>query len=123
MSNKLPAPRMQLRWESAGGENWLCHYELVIALKDGDVRRELDRKLPKEMAIAMKPPTKRNSSSRFPPCATGDGKVRYADTPFRDGAHAKWDALQLGGIPVYVIAPDGEAFRLESIKPAVEAPQ
>lgn len=131
-TQKLPAPRMQLRWENAGGENWLCRYELVIALRDGDVRREiwkngreLARKLPKTMAIAMKPPTKRNSSSRFPPCTTCDGKIRFADTPFRDGSHAKWDALQLGGLPVYVIAPDGEAFRVEDTQPAAmeEVPQ
>lgn len=127
--SKLPAPRMQLRWESAGGENWLCHYELVIALKKHDVRREiwkdgreLKRKLPKWVAIPMKPPTKRNSSSRFPPCTSGDGKRRYADDPWRDGVHARLDAAQLGGIPVYVIAPDGMAFLMEDLGPEPTQP-
>lgn len=31
----------------------------------------------------------------------------YYDEPYRDGAHAKWDAKALGGLPVWVIALDG----------------
>ena len=98
MASKLPTPRMQLRWEVATepGHQWQCHYELVILLDKWDVRREvykrgreLKRKLPRELVIPMKTPSFRNSSSHYPPCTSGDGKQRYADTPFRDGAHAK----------------------------------
>ena len=125
MNDSLPAPRLQLRWEQNTGENrreyeWLCHYELVILVDEYDVRREiyengreLLKKLPRECAISMKGPSLRGSSSKFPPCTSGDGKQRYVDTPFRDGAHAKWDAIQLGNPPSFVIAPDGMAFSLE----------
>ena len=119
---KLPTPRIQLRWEeSAGtGYKWQCHYELVILLDKYDVRREvyrngreLKRKLPRELAIPMKQPSLRSSSNPHPPCTSMDGKSRYADTPFRDGAHAMWDAAQLGEPPIFVIAPDGMAFPVE----------
>lgn len=122
MASKLPTPRMQLRWEVATepDHHWQCHYELVILLDKWDVRREvykrgrkLKRKLPRELAIPMKTPSFRNSSSHYPPCTSGDGKKRYADTPYRDGAHAKWDAIQLGDPPIFVIAPDGMAFPVE----------
>lgn len=122
MASKLPTPRLQLRWEESKDTRyqWECHYELVILLDKYDVRRqvykngrELKRKLPRELAIPMKTPSYRNSSSKFPPCTSGDGKLRYADTPYRDGAHAEWDALQLGDPPIFVIAPDGKAFPVE----------
>lgn len=105
MKAKLPTPRMQLRWKESKdtGYQWECHYELVILLDEYDVRREvykngreLKRKLPRELVIPMKTPSLRNSSNPHPPCTAMDG-TRYADTPFRDGAHAKWDAIQLGG--------------------------
>lgn len=119
---KLPVPRMQLRWEASEDPRykWQCHYELVILLAKHDVRREvykngreMKKKLPRELAIPMKSPSVRNSSSSYPPCTSGDGKLRYADTPFRDGAHAQWDAIQLGDLPIFVIAPDGMAFEVE----------
>lgn len=122
MKATLPTPRMQLRWKESQdtGYQWECHYELVILLDEYDVRREvykngreLKRKLPRELAIPMNTPSQRNSSSLYPPCTGGDGQSRYADTPYRDGAHAKWDALQLGCPPIFVIAPDGKAFPVE----------
>lgn len=120
--SKLPTPRIQLRWEASQHPEyqWQCHYELVILLAVHDVRREvyrhgyqLKKKLPRELTIAMKSPSLRGSSSLYPPCTSGDGKLRYADTPFRDGAHAKWDAIQLGNLPIFVIAPDGMSFPVE----------
>lgn len=113
----LPAPRIQLRWAEAEQNNrgyeWACHYELVLPLSKYDIRREVydeDGELTgevSELVAALKPPTLRGSSST--PCQARDG-TRYYDAPFRDGAHAGWDAKVLGGLPVYVIAPDGEAF-------------
>lgn len=119
---KLPTPRLQLRWEESGRTDyrWQCHYELVILLSECDVRREiykngrqLRRMLPRELAIPMKPPSMRSSSNPHPPCTAADGRTRFADDPFRDGAHARWDAAQLGGHPIFVIAPDGKPFRIE----------
>lgn len=119
-AEKLPTPRLQLRWTPSTLKRdyrWECHYELVILLDEFDVRREayrdgrqLKKKLPRELAIAMKGPSLRESSET--PCTAMDG-TRYADTPFRDGAHATWDAVQLGCPPIFVIAPDGKAFRVE----------
>lgn len=118
MSQALPAPRLQLRWEPDNGqrrrfsdEDWLCHYELVLPLGEYDIRREIydddgeqigERS---ELILAVKPPTIRGGPGR-PPCTNPDGSL-YADEPFRDGVHAQWDARVLGGWPVYVIAPDG----------------
>lgn len=118
-ANKLPAPRMQLRWEKSPTPEyqWQCHYELVILLGEHDIRREvykngrqLKKKMPRELAITMKPPTMRSGNGK-PPC--GAELNRYADPPFRDGAHAMWDAIQLGDPPIFVIAPDGKAFQVE----------
>lgn len=128
--SKLPTPRIQLRWEASQHPEyqWQCHYELVILLDKYDVRREvykngrqLKKKLPRELAIPMKSPSLRGSSSKYPPCTSGDGKMRYADTPFRDGAHARWDAIQLGDPPIFVIAPDGMAFPVEYDRAAIKA--
>ena len=119
---KLPAPRLQLRWEplQRARYQWQCNYELVILLDEWDVRREiykngqqLKKKLPRECAIPMKGPSLRCTGSNFPPCTSHDGKLRYADEPFRDGAHARWDAIQLGDLPIYVVAPDGMTFQVE----------
>lgn len=134
----LPAPRLQLRWEINAGKQrfaaddarfakllgqepraptpeWLCHYELVLPLGEHDVRRETygprggrraDRT---ELVVPLKRPAVRGGAGV--PCTVTDTGERYADPPFRDGAHAQWDARLLGDPPVYVIAPDGSAFR------------
>jgi hypothetical protein len=118
-AKKLPTPRIQLRWEASDerhGYQWKCHYELVIQLGEYDIRREvykdgmqLRKKLPRELLIPIKEPSWRGSSQT--PCGQGDH--RYADTPYRDGAHAMWDGIQLGTPPIYSIAPDGQAFLVE----------
>lgn len=116
---RLPAPRLQLRWEKhqSGRHQWRCFYELVIRLDEYDIRREsegtedLPRETwPRELIVQMGGATSRDGN--HVPCTSVDG-TRYADSPFRDGAHARWDAKQLGDLPVYVIAPDGTAFPVE----------
>lgn len=102
-------PHLRLRWEKTErADYWLCYYELVIPLDKADIRREVykDGKLIAERVcnvVSMGSPTKRTSTRV--PCCYGDW-----DAPFRDGAHAMWDAAKLGNLPVYVIAPDGRAF-------------
>lgn len=117
---ELPAPRLQLRWVVADPDEgpwfaderfWECHYELVLPLDHGDIRREIWKDGEQvgersELVVAIKQPTRRGGSRD--PCVLGDGTL-YADTPFRDGAHARWDAALLGGLPIYVIALDGSA--------------
>jgi hypothetical protein len=60
-----------------------------------------------ELVVPIKPPSLRGSDAT--PCTAQDGS-RYYDTPYRDGAHALWDAKVLGNPPIFVIAPDGTAF-------------
>jgi hypothetical protein len=70
---------LELRWErkAEDGYDWFCHYELIVPrLKGGTVRTALGGT--------------RRGGDREP---LWDGKV---DTPFRDGAHAQWDAETLG---------------------------
>lgn len=111
------APRLQLRWtenEPNQIDNWLCHYELVLPLQDGDVRREVcndDREIighVSELTVPICGATRRASSAT--PCTSYWDGSRYRDTPLRDGKHSEWDAAALGGLPVYVIAPDGMVF-------------
>lgn len=112
----LPAPRLQLRWVPSEDSRWRwqCHYELVLPLDKFDVRAEQEgprggrRPALTELAVAIKPPSCRNSTAT--PCLAQDG-TRYYDAPFRDGAHAMWDAKVLGNPPIYVIAPDGTPFQ------------
>lgn len=115
---KLPAPRLQLRWVESTQDSryeWECHYELVLPLGEHDIRREVydddGEEVGKvdELVVAMKPPTIRGSTAI--PCTDQFTGERYADAPFRDGAHASWDAKLLGNLPAYVIAPDGMAFK------------
>ncbi|MFM0495633.1 hypothetical protein [Paraburkholderia caledonica] len=114
--DKLPAPRLQLRWAASdlrSGYQWECHYELVLPLGEYDIRREQyddeGNEVGKidELIVPMKQPSLRGGSGT--PCTAGDGS-RYCDSPYRDGAHALWDAKILGNPPVFVIAPDGMAF-------------
>lgn len=121
---KLPAPRLQLRWEAFDGRpgyQWQCHYELVIPLGKYDIRAEQagprggKRPNRTELVLAIKEPSIRGSDGV--PCTAQDG-TRYYDAPYRDGAHAKWDAKVLGNPPIYVIAPDGMAFQKPAEQPA-----
>jgi hypothetical protein len=84
----------------------------VLPLNPGDIRAEREgsdgEPLPslKELVIPMKPPSLRDGERV--PCQFDGG--RFYDVPFRDGAHAYWDAKQLGDPPIFVIAPDGTSF-------------
>jgi len=113
----LPAPRLQLRWSEANDNDphyqWHCHYELVLPLREHDIRREvydddgMQTGEVAELVVPLKPPTRRSGGGE--PCRAQDG-THYCDAPYRDGAHAKWDAAALGGLPVYVLDPEGRAF-------------
>jgi hypothetical protein len=99
---KLPYPRLELRWRDAKepgdfGNYWECDYVLVLHKRHkGDIRCDSKRGLAgrKDVEIVMNT-TKRSGSG---PICRFTGNV---DTPYRDGAHAKWDAAALGGLPVF----------------------
>lgn len=124
---ELPAPRLQLRWERNTGAprgrfmmatdvEWLCHYELVLPLGEFDIRREVYDEDGDQigevdvLVVPLKGPTIRTSGANVVPCWDHREGRAYCDGPFRDSAHAKWDAALLGNLPVFVIAPDGMAF-------------
>lgn len=139
--NSPRSPRLQLRWEPNTGKQrfaadnewlekhlgrkidpvpeWLCHYELVLPLEEHDIRREVygprggrQKQDRTELVVAMKPPTVRSCSAV--PCTVKNTGERYADDPIRDGPHAIWDSAKLGGLPIYVVAPDGLFLELKS---------
>lgn len=121
---KLSAPRLQLRWEKierGPATKWLCHYELVVPLGEYDIRAEQEgprggrRPNLTEMVVVMGGPTERSGGGT--PCTDRDGTL-YCDPPYRDGAHAQWDAKALGNLPIYVIAPDGRAIQYEPLDQA-----
>lgn len=115
MTKKLPAPRLQLRWEKRdntdGLGSWACNYELVLPLRDGDIRRteygrngrELKRQRD-EFAVLVRQQFRASSSV---PCTSAGTNTLHFDTPFRDGVHAQWDSEVLGNLPIFVIALDG----------------
>jgi len=84
--------RLELRWEKTPQDRewpWMCHYELLIPLLTaGEIRATLGGT---------------NVGSSRSSMVYEDGTI---DTPFRDGAHAKWDSEILGGLPVNVVCGD-----------------
>jgi hypothetical protein len=122
MAETPKSPRLQLRWEAGKAENsgyfargddvWRCHYELVLPLSEGDIRREIwedgeEVGSRQELIVAVKGHSLRGMNGTTPCIDRHDGDKLYFDPPFRDGAHAKWDAALLGGLPIYCVAPDG----------------
>lgn len=81
-----------------------CMYWLVLELKPEDIRAEGEDGtlgVSRERYIPMGE-TQSSGSDRRP---VWDGKV---STPFRDGAHARWDAISLGlpDLPIYARCGD-----------------
>lgn len=117
----LPAPRLQLRWtpmKPESGYQWACYYELVVPLRDGDIRRGGSRSSnPTTLVVPMRRKCLRGSRNEP---MIGPGGELYADTPYRDGRHAEWDAAELGGIPIYVVALDGRALLVENTQKCAE---
>lgn len=116
----LPSPRLQLRWDFAPKDlakerscKYQCHYELVLPLQEHDIRAEIykgERVVGKrtELVVPIKQGQLRDCAME--PCVWKD-EFYYFDPPFRDGAHAMWDAKLLGNPPIIVIALDGTALR------------
>ena len=99
---KLPAPRLELKWQQARKGDWynrVCVYSLILPLTKYDIRRE--GKNGKRVRSTIKLEIGRTNvqgGRNEPPIY--EGKV---STPFRDGAHAHWDSDALGGIPIYAV--------------------
>lgn len=112
MADPITSARIQLRWEVLPYDyGWKCHYELILPLGEFDVRREdrRGRKIRDHLVIKLCKSTTTRQGGRTPCDASGwmGPGARYFDPPYRDGAHAAWDAALLGNIPIVCIAPDG----------------
>jgi hypothetical protein len=108
---EMPAPRLELRWVRTG-PTWTnrdCLYNLVIPLGEHDIRRE-DRNGIKVRSCQTVELGKTTATGGRCPLYDGDEAI---DTPFRDGAHAKWDSAALGGLPIYAVC-SGMAMLLEA---------
>jgi hypothetical protein len=106
----LPTPRLQLRWQddTTGRATWLCSYEMVMPLRELDCRNdegadfaviELGRTLVGGGGAA---PWQRGAADQC--------------MPFRDGSHARWDAEAFGGLPIYVLGPEGTTLLLDGVQ-------
>lgn len=102
---KLPTPRLQLTWVD-DGDNWQyksCLYSLVIPLRELDIRAECDERGVRKTGVR-----KEHHALIGATTLTGGGGAPVRDngeiySPYRDGAHAKWDSDALGGLPIYVV--------------------
>jgi hypothetical protein len=102
-ASDMPAPRLELRFVYTVE----CVYSLVLGLGEYDVRRERSDDEGNEL-----PDVEEQLVQIGRTLSTGKSTKRYdvtvdkIDTPFRDGAHAKWDSKQLGGLPIYAVVGD-----------------
>lgn len=93
-----------MRWRKIvdpDGYNWACDYDLVLELDELDIRGEvwgddeeiLERRTEKRLTLGGC----RSSRGRSPHYPE-DG----IETPYRDGAHIRWDQKRLG-LPMFVV--------------------
>ena len=122
--------RLQFRWEPAedamnnfGSRNWVCRYELLITLDEHDIRRE-DENGNKVHDFHVLEIGRTTRGSAFEPCRTESGDYVF-DAPYRDGAHAVWDASKLGDLPIVSIAVDGTVIpkSADLHRPTAEGPR
>lgn len=99
----LPAPRLQLRWEETPEDGFerVCFYELVFPLREHDCRNDAGTG---------------HAVIRLGRTRTSGGDQNWSlnlsgRILFRDGVHAAWDSHAFGGLPIFVIAPDGTFAR------------
>ena len=110
----MPAPRLELRWQPISEKHERrytceCLYSLVLKLYLWDIRAECDDGATR--LTELKCELGKTLSDGTP----DSHYHRQSDTirsPFRDGAHSRWDGAQLGKLPIYVVAA-GRAQLLE----------
>ncbi len=102
----MPCPRLEFRWLMTG-DSWSereCVYSLVIPLREFDIRRENEdgESVFTEKFIEIGRTDVRGY--RAGPPIYEDGTIY---TPFRDGAHARFDNEALGGhLPIVAVCGD-----------------
>jgi hypothetical protein len=108
--SELPSPRLEFRW-SKDGDTWnkrICTYALVLPLGEYDIRREQEDGKVNDFSVVL-------STT----CVSGGKGIPMSeeeiDTPYRDGAHAKWDCIHIGNPPIYAVC-EGFAMLVEKNK-------
>jgi hypothetical protein len=97
--NDMPSPRLELRWEKTG-ETWEqreCAYNIVLPLRDTDIRCEDERGVKVRATLTLEIGRTRVEGGfkyLFQPNEKDGDQI---DTPYRDGAHARWDSAALRG--------------------------
>lgn len=113
----LPTPRLELRWYPSDephykNDKWYerrCEYLLVLPLKEHDIRREDEdgNSIYTENFILINETIVRGGKG-----SPINGNLSI-DTPYRDSAHAKWDAASLNNLPIYAVC-EGKAYLVEN---------
>lgn len=110
----MPCPRIELRWMENDGSKpaypaseypLVCRYSLVIPLDRLDIRAEgygdhgeTIYGAKRELAVEMGNTFSSGSLERL-----YDAESDTVREPFRDGAHASWDAPHVGNPPIYAV--------------------
>ena len=82
-------PCLEITWRKDAGEgDWIADYELVLPLRELDMRRKNGSDV---LRVSLGGTEVHTGNPIFP--IEVDGSVAI---PFRDGAHVKWDAQVLG---------------------------
>jgi len=113
----LPLPRLELFWEkeNENDPNWLkknCYYGLVLPIRATDIRQDEEESGTLWVSIGATSVTGGASEHQSPDSESYGRPVRLTkdnkyvvNCPFRDGAHASWDASVLK-LPVWVVCED-----------------
>lgn len=119
-TSELPMPRLELRWDADDAPppdgypvgTRACRYLLVMPLDQWDIRREDENG--EQVRDAFE------TELRCTVRSFGNPQLVWlesnsVDTPYRDGAHARWDSHVLK-IPAFATAGEHAMF-LEPIEP------
>ena len=96
----LPMPRLELRWLKGKNDDWyekICEYSLILPVEDFDIRDE--EKNNGFLKVSLGGTTSTGGSADAPPIHILGQSI---NTPFRDGAHIRWDGKNLR-LPMFVV--------------------
>jgi len=101
-ANRLPAPRLELRWHRQNDQEWqwIVDYNLVLLLAPYDIRHTKKN----EFSGKCHEKQVRLGRTKVGTEKTPD-KYGRIETPFRDGVHIMHDAIQLR-LPLYAVWDD-----------------
>jgi len=92
-----------LEWERKAEDEYFCRYYLNVPLAKLDIRAEGE-----DGTHGVKPSIQLDMGGT----KVGCGREPH-DTPFRDGAHIRWDSKKLNNLPMFLIKLDGSVVQIE----------